>query len=89
MKNNIIVFGTPTCPWCKKTKDYLTSIGFKFKYIDVSSNSKALQDMERKSGHTGVPQLWINNKVVVGFDREKIDRLLNIKNKENNHESNA
>jgi len=45
--------------------------------------------MERKSGHTGVPQLWINNKVVVGFDREKIDRLLNIKNKENNHESNA
>lgn len=78
MRPSIIVFGTPSCSWCRKVKDYLASMGFAFKYLDVSRDPKALQDMERKSGQSGVPQLWINNTVVVGFDRPKIDRLLNI-----------
>ncbi|HNT52189.1 MAG TPA: glutaredoxin domain-containing protein [Candidatus Syntrophosphaera sp.] len=78
MRPNIVVFGTPTCSWCKKVKDYLHTKGFAFKYIDVSRDDKAMRDMERKTGQLGVPQLWINNTPVVGFDRQKIDRLLNI-----------
>ncbi|HOZ00680.1 MAG TPA: glutaredoxin family protein [Candidatus Syntrophosphaera sp.] len=76
MRPNIIVFGTPTCSWCKKVKDYLSERGFAYKYIDVSRDEHALRDMERKTHQTGVPQLWINNTAVVGFDRAKIDRLL-------------
>ena len=76
MKTKIIVFGTPTCGWCKKVKDYLSNKGFQYKYIDVSKDDQALRDMQRKTGQMGVPQLWINNKAVVGFDKGKIDRLL-------------
>jgi len=36
--------------------------------------------MIRKSGQEAVPQLWINNIPVVGFEREKIKRLLNLNN---------
>lgn len=79
MKPSIIVFGTPTCSWCRKVKDFLKARGFGFKYIDVSVDDKALRDMIRKSGQQGVPQLWINNVAVVGFDREKIERLLEVK----------
>jgi len=35
--------------------------------------------MMRKSGQQGVPQMWINNAPVVGFNKEKIKRLLEIK----------
>lgn len=80
MNSNIIVFTTPTCGWCRKVKEYLRAGGYTFKEIDVSQNQAAAQDMIRKSGQMGVPQLWINNVPVVGFDREKIDKLL--KNKE-------
>ncbi len=78
MKAKIIVFGTPTCSWCRKVKDYLSSHGFTYKYIDVSKNEHALRDMQRKTGQLGVPQLWINNTAVVGFDKDKINRLLQI-----------
>jgi len=80
MKATIIVFSTPTCSWCRKVKDYLKKQGQTFKDIDVSKDLAAQRDMIRKSGQQGVPQLWINNTPVVGFDREKIDRLLNLKN---------
>lgn len=80
MKSTIIVFSTPTCSWCRKVKDYLKKHGQNFKDIDVSKDFAAQKDMIRKSGQQGVPQLWINNTPVVGFDRDKIDRLLDLKN---------
>ncbi len=76
---NIIVFSTPTCSWCKKLNSYLKSNGFTYKDIDVSRDSKALADMIRKTGQQGVPQSWINNQAVIGFDKAKIDKLLGIK----------
>ncbi len=79
MKAKIIVFSTPTCSWCRKVKEYLKKSGQTYKDIDVSKDLVAQKDMIRKSGQQGVPQLWINNIPVVGFDREKIDRLLDLK----------
>jgi glutaredoxin-like YruB-family protein len=82
MNPNIVVFSTPTCAWCRKVKDYLKQKGLKFKEIDVSKDAVALRDMIRKTGQQGVPQLWVNNIPVVGFDREKIDRLVNLYQKD-------
>lgn len=79
MKANIIVFSTPTCSWCKKMKSYLKANGFTYKDIDVSRDAKALNDMVRKTGQQGVPQMWINNQPVVGFDKNKIDKMLEIR----------
>ncbi len=76
MRPNIVIFGTPTCGWCKKAKDYFRSSGYNFKYIDVSQDASALRDMVRKTGQQGVPQIWINNVAVVGFDKAKIEGLL-------------
>ena len=80
MSAKVIVFSTPTCIWCKKAKEYLKSINQKFTDIDVSKDIAARNDMIRKSGQEAVPQIWINNIPVVGFDREKIKRLLNLNN---------
>ncbi|PKN80609.1 MAG: NrdH-redoxin [Candidatus Cloacimonetes bacterium HGW-Cloacimonetes-1] len=78
MDKKIIVFSTPTCSWCVKVKQYIKQKGYTYKDVDVSKDERALQDMIRKTGQQGVPQLWINGKAVVGFDRAKIDQLLNI-----------
>lgn len=79
MKPRIIVFSTPSCSWCKKIKEYLKSNGLTYKEIDVSKDAAARADMIRKTGQEGVPQTWINNQPVIGFDRAKLDRLLEIK----------
>jgi len=76
---NIKIYSTPTCPYCKMAKSYISSKGFSYKEFDVSTDSSALQEMVDLSGQMGVPVIVINGEVIVGFDKEKIDSLLDIK----------
>ncbi len=72
------VFSTPTCPYCYMAKGYLTEKKVAFEDIDVSQNQEQAIAMYQKSGQMGVPQLWIDDQVVVGFDKASIDHLLNL-----------
>lgn len=74
----VIVFSTPTCPHCRHAKRYLRTKGIRFTDVDVSRDMHAARDMVRMSGQQGVPVLKIGSKVIVGFDRPKIDRLLGL-----------
>ncbi len=75
----IILYTTPSCPWCNRLKHYLKSLNFKYRDIDVSKDPKIAEELVRRTGQTGVPQAEINGQMVVGFDKPKIDRLLGIK----------
>jgi len=75
----VIVYTTPTCPWCKRAKEYLQNKGVKYKEINVAEDRNAAAEMISKSGQRGVPVIDIDGNIVVGFDREKIDNLLQIK----------
>ena len=75
----VIMFSTPTCSYCKTAKQYFRQQGIRFKNVDVSRNPDAARDMIRRSGQQGVPQILVGNKIVVGFDRPKIDTLLGLK----------
>ena len=75
----VIIFTTSTCSWCRKVKNYLKEKKVKFREVDVARDEKVARDMVRKSGQQGVPQIWINNYPIVGFDKSKIDRMLTIK----------
>ncbi len=77
-QKRVTVYSTPSCSWCTTIKNYLTSNGIRFKDVDVSKDQKAAEEMVRRSGQQGVPQTNINGQVVVGFDKEKINRLLGI-----------
>lgn len=74
----VVVFTTPTCSWCRKVKSFLRQKQVRFKEVDVSRDQTAMRDMVRKSGQRGVPQLWINNRAIVGFDEIKIKKELEI-----------
>jgi glutaredoxin-like YruB-family protein len=73
------VYSTPTCPWCTRVKEYLRSQNIRFTDIDVSKDQSAADRMVAKSGQRGVPQTEINERMIVGFDKSKIDLLLDIK----------
>lgn len=75
----VIMFTTPTCSFCTTAKRYLKEHKIRFKEIDVSKDQKAALDMQRRAGSTGVPVILINNRPIVGFDKPKINRMLNIK----------
>ena len=77
-KPRVIVFSTPSCPHCGHAKRYLRSKNIPFRNVDVSRDRAAARDMQRRSGQQGVPVIDINGKIVVGFNRRKIDKILDI-----------
>lgn len=74
----VIVFSTPTCSFCNMAKKYFRDKGIRFKDVDVSRDPIAARDMVRRSGQQGVPVIDIGGKIVIGFDRPKIDKFLGI-----------
>lgn len=80
IKKRVIVFSTPTCHFCNLAKQYLRQQKIAFKDVDVSRDAAAARDLVRRTGQMGVPVIDINGKVIVGFDRPKINQLLGIRN---------
>jgi glutaredoxin-like YruB-family protein len=72
------VFSTPTCPHCNSAKRYLRERGIPFRDVDVSRDPVAARDMVRRSGQQGVPVIDINGRIVIGFNRVEVDRLLEL-----------
>ena len=74
----VTVYSTPTCPWCKKTKEFLKANNIEFENKDVSSDEAAKKTMIDKSGQMGVPVTDIDGTIIVGFDVDKIKSALGI-----------
>jgi glutaredoxin len=55
----------------------LDSTSVKYEEIDVSRDTNGALEMIRKSGQRAVPVIDINGYIIIGFDREYIDKLLN------------
>ncbi|MCK4326842.1 MAG: glutathione S-transferase N-terminal domain-containing protein [Candidatus Diapherotrites archaeon] len=75
---NVIVYSTPTCPWCDRAKDYLKEKGIDFTAYDVAADQEKAVEMIEKSGQRGVPVIDINGTIVIGFDQAKVDGLLGL-----------
>lgn len=76
----VIIFSTPTCSFCNAAKRYFREKNVRFTDVDVSRDQRAARDMQRKTGQMGVPVILINNKPIVGFDKPRIMKMLNLKN---------
>ena len=72
------IYSTPTCPYCKMAKDYLKAKGVQLEEIDVSADPARADEMFEKSGQMGVPVLDIDGEIIVGFDRQKINKALGL-----------
>lgn len=73
------IYSTPTCVYCKTLKGYFKKNAIEFEDIDVSKDEKQLEKMIKDSGQMSVPVVDIDGEVITGFDKERIDKLLKIK----------
>ena len=75
---SVTVYSTPTCTWCNTLKTHLRKHKIRFTDVDVSQDPSMAEELVRKSGQQGVPQTEIDGEIIVGFDKTRINKLLNI-----------
>lgn len=73
------LYTTPACPYCFTLKEFLKEYNIDFEEVDVSRDEATKEELIKKTGKMEVPVMEINGEVVVGFDKEKITKLLKIK----------
>ncbi|MFA6618743.1 MAG: thioredoxin family protein [Candidatus Neomarinimicrobiota bacterium] len=78
MARRVTVYSTPTCSWCNTLKNYLKEKKIVYRDVDISRDAKAAEDLLQRSGQRGVPQTDINGRIVLGFDKVKLNELLGI-----------
>jgi glutaredoxin-like YruB-family protein len=72
----VVVYSTPTCPHCARAKSYLSEKGIAYTEQNVAENREAAKEMIEKSGQMGVPVIIVDNEIVVGFNQQLLDKLL-------------
>lgn len=73
----IVIYSSPTCGFCHMVKQYLDSKGKTYIEKDISVDRDALEFVLKNVGQAVTPIIAIGDKIVVGFDRPKIDEALN------------
>jgi len=61
---------------CKLAKEFLSSKGIAFEDINVAEDAEARQELIQKTGQLAVPVITVDDEVIVGFDRARLERLL-------------
>ena len=79
----VVIYTTNYCPYCFGAKALLRSKSVEFEEIDVTDDPARRGEMERLSGRRTVPQIFIDDHSVGGYDDARrldatgeLDRLL-------------
>ncbi len=75
---NVTIYSTPTCPYCKMAKEYLTKHHIVYKNIDVSEDTVKAEEMIKKSGQMGVPVIDVHGTIITGFDEKQLGKALGL-----------
>ncbi len=64
----ITVYSTSTCPYCMMAKHLLGAKGAEITEINVGADAGQMQHMMARSGRRTVPQIFIGDLHVGGYD---------------------
>jgi len=74
---NIEIYTTSWCPYCKKAKEYLNSKGISYTEYDVEKDPEAMRRKNELAPGGGVPVAVVNGRIVKGFSKETYDSIFN------------
>jgi glutaredoxin 3 len=75
---NVTIYTTPTCVYCRMAKEYFKENDVAYQEKNVALDEKAREEMIEKTGQLGVPVIDVDNKIVIGFDKEALNGLLGL-----------
>lgn len=77
---SVTIYTTPTCHFCHGAKEFFKEHNVSYSEKDVSSDMAARKEMVEKSGQMGVPVIFDDDEMIMGFDENTLRKSLDIKN---------
>lgn len=84
-KPKVVVYTGAFCPYCTAAKNLLNKKGVVFEEVRVDKEHSLREEMQRRARRTSVPQIFIGDYHVGGFDdmaelnrKGELDRLLGL-----------
>jgi glutaredoxin 3 len=81
--SEVVLYTTSWCPYCARARRLFQQKGVPFTEIDIDAVPGARDEMRARSGRTSVPQVFIGDTHLGGFDdthamdrKGELDRLL-------------
>lgn len=83
MTANVKIYALSTCPYCKRTKRFLTESGVEYEAVDVdllddAAQDAVLEEIEKLTGRHSFPVVLIGPEVIVGHNEERIRKVLDL-----------
>jgi len=72
----IKIYTSETCPWCKKLRDWLKKKKVPFQELNLTESDHARDELIQKSGQLSVPIIDIDGEIIVGFQEERLEKLI-------------
>lgn len=72
---NIKIYSSSTCPNCTLAKELFKEKGYDYEEKNVSTDAEAKKELI-SMGYMGVPIIMIDDEVIVGFNKQKLEELL-------------
>lgn len=65
---DILIYSSALCPYCVAAKNFLKSRGLEYRELRIDMDDQARKTMMTKTQRTSVPQIFINDTHIGGFD---------------------
>ncbi len=80
----IKLYALSTCSHCRDTKDLLEQCHIAYDCVDIDTlggeeRNKVIEEVKKINPECGLPTLVVGDKIVVGFQEDKIKEALGIK----------
>ncbi|MEH6635484.1 MAG: glutaredoxin 3 [Halioglobus sp.] len=85
MDASVVMYSTRFCPFCMRARSLLDGKGIEYADIAVDEQPQLRREMMQRSGRQTVPQIWIGEQHIGGFDdlallerQGRLDELLKL-----------
>ena len=78
MQHSVTIYSTPACHFCHQAKEYFAANNIAYTEHDVAADMEKRKEMVDMTKQLGVPVIRIDDSVIIGFNKPKIDELLSL-----------
>lgn len=74
----VTIYTTPTCGYCQMAKEFFRDNNIEYEEYNVAEDIEKRNEMIERSGQMGVPVIFVDDEMVIGFDKDRLTQLLGL-----------